>query len=143
MATKRRLQRTVSIIAFYDDQHRILLQDRHGIAKSGEEWGFFGGGVEPGETPKQAVIRETKEELDYDLRNPYFLGPVEITLNDEMYVRGYVFVHPLGGLLQQFDQREGRDMRIFTLDEAHQLKIVPGDHDVLDRLADYFRQLNK
>lgn len=31
------------------------------------KWGHFGGSIEKGETPLQAVIRETKEELDLDI----------------------------------------------------------------------------
>ena len=39
----------------------ILVQDRRGHRPP--PWGFFGGGVEPGETPLQAVLREAREEL--------------------------------------------------------------------------------
>jgi len=62
--------RRVALIVFYDDEKRILLQYRKGInSKFCEEWGYFGGGIENGETPEQAVIRETKEELDFDLES--------------------------------------------------------------------------
>jgi 8-oxo-dGTP pyrophosphatase MutT (NUDIX family) len=37
-------------------------------------WGTFGGQVEPGETPAEAIRREIKEELDYDLAAPEFFG---------------------------------------------------------------------
>jgi 8-oxo-dGTP pyrophosphatase MutT (NUDIX family) len=33
-------------------------------------WGTFGGQIEEGETPQEALIREIKEELDYDMENP-------------------------------------------------------------------------
>ena len=46
--------RKVALIVFYDKENKILLQDRRKISKRGEEWGFFGGGIEEGETPKQA-----------------------------------------------------------------------------------------
>jgi hypothetical protein len=36
--------RKVALIIFYDDKKRILLQDRRGISRLGEEWGYFGGG---------------------------------------------------------------------------------------------------
>jgi len=52
-----------AVIAFYDNQKRILLQDRRGISKEGEIWGFFGGGIEKGETPEQALERGIEEGL--------------------------------------------------------------------------------
>jgi 8-oxo-dGTP pyrophosphatase MutT (NUDIX family) len=63
------IMRTISLIIFFDKNKKILLQDRTGISKFGEEWGYFGGSVEKNETPKQTIIRETKEELDFDLIN--------------------------------------------------------------------------
>ncbi len=55
--------RDVALIIFYDKEKRILLQNRKGISKVGEEWGFFGGHIEKEETPEKALTREVKEEL--------------------------------------------------------------------------------
>lgn len=49
----------------FNSKQEIFLQDRRGHKPP--PWGFFGGGIEEGETPVQAVIRETKEELDLNL----------------------------------------------------------------------------
>lgn len=46
--------RNVALIIFYDENKRILLQDRLNISKYGEEWGFFGGEIKEGETPEEA-----------------------------------------------------------------------------------------
>ncbi len=50
----------------------ILLQLRDN--KPGLEypncWGTFGGQIEEGETPQGALVREIKEELDYNVENP-------------------------------------------------------------------------
>ena len=43
----------------------ILIQDRRNYKKP--EWGFFGGSIEKSETPLEAVLRETKEELGLDI----------------------------------------------------------------------------
>jgi len=54
-----------SLLIPVNSQGQILIQDRLGFVKPA--WGFFGESIEEGETPLEAVIRETKEELDIDI----------------------------------------------------------------------------
>lgn len=65
-------KRDVSLIVLYDSDKRILLQHRDGDWLPGY-WGFFGGGIDDGETPEQAVKRESFEELNYTPINPKLL----------------------------------------------------------------------
>jgi len=37
-------------------------------------WGTFGGQIEEGETPEEAIKREIMEELGYELSNPEYFG---------------------------------------------------------------------
>ncbi|KQC14306.1 MAG: hypothetical protein APR63_14595 [Desulfuromonas sp. SDB] len=37
-------------------------------------WGTFGGQVEEGESPEEAIIREIKEEIGYSLEQPEYFG---------------------------------------------------------------------
>lgn len=46
---------------------RILMQQRPAGKAHGGLWEFPGGKVEPGETPRAALVREVKEELSLDL----------------------------------------------------------------------------
>lgn len=124
--------RRVALIVFYDRQGRILLQDRHGLSKSGAMWGYFGGHIEPGETPEEAVVRETKEELDFELKNYNFIGVVKS--NDERgTIERHVFISPLPPM-SKLHQMEGRGMQLFTLDEAKKVKSVFGDDKVVVKL---------
>ena len=47
----------------HDDQGRLLLQEK----SSGEGWSLPAGGIELGETPQAAVIREVHEETGWDV----------------------------------------------------------------------------
>ena len=133
--------RDVSIIIFYDKEHNILLQDRKGLSKSGAEFGFFGGGIEKGETPKQAVIRETQEELSFDLKEFEYLGVVEH--HDPKISRTFhVFIAPLGNNLSKFDQKEGKMMKMCSIAQARALKLFFLDHAVLDSLEKKFSMIN-
>jgi mutator protein MutT len=136
--------REISLIIFFDKEKRILLQDRKAIAKNGEEWGFFGGGIEPGETREQAVVRETKEELSIELFDHKYIGTVQIDFPDEgVYVEGNIFIAPLKDRMSQMDQKEGEGMSMYSIAEARKLKIVSGDLKVLDLLESYFNRETK
>lgn len=127
--------RRVSGIVFCKDG-KILMQDRHNIMKWGEEWGFFGGAIEAGETPEQALVREIKEELCYDLANYEYIGTCSGPLA-EMMVEVNMYAAPLPDL-SEFDQKEGCGMKLFTVDEARELKIVDVDLKVLDMVEGFF-----
>ena len=126
--------RRVALILFYNDKKEILLQDRTGISKFGEEWGQFGGSIEEGETPEQAVIRETKEELNFNLKEHKYIGEVNNQLREDLFVERYVFIAPLKNHLSSFTQLEGTHMQLFSIDEARKLKMVPGDEMVIEAL---------
>lgn len=59
-----------------DKQGRILLQlrDDKSTIPYPNAWGTFGGQIEKGETPEDAIRREIKEELNYDLSGQEYLG---------------------------------------------------------------------
>lgn len=52
-------------VALYDDQGRVLVVKAH----YKKYWSFPGGVVDEGETPRQAALRETKEEVDITVDN--------------------------------------------------------------------------
>jgi 8-oxo-dGTP pyrophosphatase MutT (NUDIX family) len=125
--------RKVAVIVFYDKDKRILLQDRKDISKVGEEWGFFGGEIEKNETPERAVIRETKEELDFDLKEYKYVEEYSYEIEEALKkkfskfdfdkVLCKVFIAPLGDI-SKLKQKEGIRMKLFTLNEAEKLKMV-------------------
>lgn len=59
------MQKSVGIV-LYNSNGKMLLQHRTDDAPSDpSKWAIFGGGVESEELSEQAVVRETKEELNY------------------------------------------------------------------------------
>ena len=128
--------RKVALIVFYDEENKILLQDRRKISKRGEEWGFFGGGIEDGETPEQAVVRETEEELGYKLVNFEYIGNYKNTI-DGYTIDRHIFVSPLEDKLSKFTLYEGEQMQLFAINEAKKLKMISGDEDALDLVGKY------
>lgn len=104
-------------IAILHHQNQFLLQlrdDDPNIAYPGH-WGFFGGHLEPGETPEVAVQRELLEEIGY--------SPPQLDLfrcySDANVIR-YVFHGALTVGLESLILTEGLDMALLTLDEIQQ-----------------------
>jgi len=137
--------RNVAIIIFYDKDNRILLQDRRGISKLGEEWGFFGGEINKDETPEQAVVRESREELNFDLKEYKYIGEYSYEIEDSLkkrfanfdfdFILCKVFIASLKDNLPKFKLKEGKNMRLFSLNEAEKLKMVSkGDIEIVRRL---------
>ena len=59
-----------AIVVLIDPSDRVLLLLRPKIAHwAPEKWGFPGGKIEPGEAPKEAAIRETREETTLEVHN--------------------------------------------------------------------------
>jgi len=130
--------RKVALIIFYDENKKILLQDRKRISRVGEEWGFFGGEIEENETPEQAIIRETKEELNFDLKEYKFIGEFKNKVNEGLIIDRFVFIAPLKDNLSKFEQLEGEKMQLFLLEEIEKLKMVLGDELVVQELKQIF-----
>lgn len=132
--------RRAALIVFYNEDKRILLQDRKGISKLGEEWGYFGGGIEEGETPEQALIREVKEELDLDIEDYKFIGVFANQVDKSKIIERHAFIAPLKDNLERFNQIEGDNMKMFTIEEAMKLKLVKGDDMILKKLKKMWNQ---
>ena len=117
-------ERRVSLIIPYTEDGRILLQDRRDISKIGEEWGFFGGGIEEGETPERALVREAQEELEIDL-NEYgykYIGEDSLKWTNPEGTKWtfyrYFFAARYEDYAGRMNQKEGTNMALVTIEEA-------------------------
>ncbi len=101
----------VAIAILYQGD-RVLMQLRDntpGIVYPGH-WGFFGGHLEPGETPEVALLRELQEEIGY--------VPPQVTLFGQYpgeFALRHVFQAPLTVGLDQLVLGEGWDMQLLPL----------------------------
>ncbi len=130
------MHKDLALVLFYKDD-RILIQDRRDISKLGEEWGFFGGSIEQGESPEQAVVRETKEELGYKLSDFTFVRQSHHSYKDWTFTI-FAFIAPLPEL-SAFDQKEGQGMKLVTEQEAVKLKFNPPDYDIIKYVFEFLR----
>ena len=71
----------------FDDQDRVLLCHRRDL----DIWNLPGGGMEPGETPDQTAIRETREETGLEIAIKRLVG-----VYSKSYSNDVVFVFEAG-----------------------------------------------
>jgi 8-oxo-dGTP pyrophosphatase MutT (NUDIX family) len=65
-----KLKKSATAVVFSEDSHQALLILR-GILHT---WSLPGGGIESGETPEQAALRETLEETGYLITTDRYVG---------------------------------------------------------------------
>ena len=92
-------------ILYRQDQFLMQLRDNIPTIIYPGYWAFFGGHLDPGETPEEAVKRELLEEIGY---TPPFISPFRCYCDSE--VIRHVFHAPLTVELNQLVLTEGWDM---------------------------------
>jgi 8-oxo-dGTP diphosphatase len=73
-------------IVLYDKDNNILLLQRSAQSPRPHGWDFPGGGVDKGEDPSAAVIRETLEETDIRISSPKLLTTYHGHIDASEYV---------------------------------------------------------
>ncbi len=127
------MKRDVSVILLYTTEGKILLQHRADDARRlPGYWAFFGGGIDEGETPLQAVVRETREELEYDL-----VDPECVMMQDLETGKKYVYCAPFDSA-QSITQHEGQGYGWYTVDETLGLKVIEHDRVVFEYIKQFF-----
>src|SRR3989338_10870391 len=63
--------RRVALIVPFNKSFEVILQRRKGFIDkpTDKDYGFFGGGLEEGESVEEALKREVNEELTLDVKN--------------------------------------------------------------------------
>lgn len=79
------------------DRGMILLAKHHDLTIDEVYWCMPGGGVEAGESPEQAVVRELKEETNLDIRIIDKVGELALPGVTDGYTKGVTFLAEVVG----------------------------------------------
>ena len=141
MIRNRFKYKNFSIAVPYNEEKEILFQDRKSISKNGEEWWFFGGGVEKWETYEEALEREMEEELSIKLNSweYHYIGSVTKNIAwlwDEI---SYIYWIPFNDSQQKnIEVKEWDGAEFFSFQELRELRMVSDSLMYVDLIEEYF-----
>jgi len=103
-------------------------------------WSFFGGAIEEGESPEQCLVREIKEEIDYDITE-YAAFKAYQYEHKEYNLKGtvHVFLVPLTVPIEQLTLGEGQGMKLFTQEELLKLPLPFPECNVIQDVVAHFK----
>lgn len=123
-------KKSVAAAIFEGGKGKVLLIKRRDIPI----WTLPGGGIEQGEDPETAVIREVEEETGYKVRVSRKVGeyypPNKLTSYTYLYECAIVSGTPTIGL-------ETKEIQFFSFDQLPHLTPPPYPEWILDTLSSY------
>lgn len=138
-----------AIIRVEADGYLMQLRDRRPDIWYPDHWGLFGGALEPGEDPLEALQRELYEELELDITNitnSEFFARIDFDLGGlglPRYYRSYYVVPITRAAEARLVLHEGTAKRVFAgADILREPKVTPYDafalflHHARQRLAE-------
>lgn len=127
--------KTASII-IQDQKNRVLLllRDNNPNIIYPNHWNIIGGYVEKGETAEEALKREIKEEISYEVEDFNFFAKYPSSRFNKEH---HIFSTKGNFDLHDFTLGEGQKLAFFSQQEITKIKIMPLVKKILN---DYFTQ---
>ncbi len=124
------------VAALIWNKDRFMICQRPESKARGLLWEFPGGKVEPGETKKQALLRECREELAIKVTVEEIYMEVTHEYGDFIVHLTLFNTRILEGMPQKL---EHNDIRWITVNEITQYNFCPADEVILQRIRKYAR----
>ncbi len=117
-------------VILYDQDNRVLLAKRQRGGMAAGAWSLIGGKLDPGETPLQAVIRETLEEVGLETAPQYLMERCvdDLATNERWRTRYYVA--PAIGRLS-VDAAEHSEAAFFDQSQIQGLEVAFDHHEII------------
>lgn len=125
--------KTIEVVAAIIRDGDKILATQRGYGEFKDGWEFPGGKIEEGETPKQALVREIKEELDTLIEVGELLGTVEYDYpNFHLTMHCFLCTVKSGNLVLN----EHKAARWLTKDTLDTVEWLPADISLIDKIRE-------
>ena len=121
--------KTIEVVAAVIRKDDKIFATQRGYGEWKDWWEFPGGKIEPGETPKEALEREIREELSTDISVDEFLCTVEY---DYLHLVMHCYMCSL--LTDSLHLNEHEAAKWLGREELQSVKWLPADVEVIERL---------
>ena len=124
--------RTVKVVSAVIRRGNKIFATQRGYGEYKDGWEFPGGKVEPGESPRDALVREIREELDADIT----VGDKIVTVNLD-YTDFYLSMDCFWASLNEGEQLkllEHEAARWLSCDELDSVEWLPADVKVVEAI---------
>jgi 8-oxo-dGTP diphosphatase len=116
----------IAQVLLFDRTGRLLiyLRDDKPEIPFPNHWDLFGGHVEDGESPEQALVREVKEELGVTLQHWQFFRRFDCAAGDVYPNVKHIYWARIGQTAHQLTLYEGQRIRSITMAERPEIKFA-------------------
>jgi 8-oxo-dGTP diphosphatase len=120
------MMKQIAMVLLFDRRARLLvyLRDNKPDIPFPNHWDFFGGHVEAGEKPEEALVREVKEELGFDLQQWHFFGEYLCTQGDAYPNIKHLYWAKIDKLAEELTLYEGQRLLSITPEQRHSLNFA-------------------
>lgn len=123
--------KTIEVAAAIIIKDNKVFATQRGYGEFKDGWEFPGGKLEPGESAREALVREIREELDVDIRVGRLIETVEYDY-PEFHLTMHCFICEL--LSEEIVLKEHEDARWLKEEELNTVDWLPADIGVIGKI---------
>lgn len=123
--------KTIEVAAAIIVKENKVFATQRGYGEFKDGWEFPGGKLEPGESAREALVREIREELDVDIRVGRLLETVEYDY-PKFHLTMHCFICEL--LSEEIVLKEHEDARWLKEEELDTVDWLPADVGVIGKI---------
>lgn len=124
--------KTIRVAAAVIREGNKVFSTARGYGDDKGQWEFPGGKIEPGESPRQALVREIKEELDTEIQVGEWIETVEYDYPTFHLSMDCFWCRVVRGNLVL---KEAQEARWMSRNELHSVRWLPADATIIEKIA--------